>query len=766
MTCSACSAKKDDPTAASDDLTQEQAALIASSKEIPTAQVKDLGKLVDLIVAEAADFPRTEFDPASLAAKLGKDPKAHFEWVRDRTWWAPYRGLLRGSQGVLLDRLGSNLDRAVLLGDLLRHAGYTVRVAHAQLPEARAREVLGRVRPIPDQRRNAPASKPRSADRKRQIETAMPGHTASEQQRVAAAQRLENEARELVRSRTEQLQAATQGMASDSAKSEGRAALAALRDHWWVERKDGDQWVAMDVLLPDAKSGDALAAANAVIEWKPDASVPSIPSTDWHTVNVRVVVERFEGGATTESSVLETTLRPASAFDRPITLRHIAKPWPEKLPGPETDPNALGNAAINVREWVPFLQVGGELIVHSGFTASGDIIIDSLNSRRDITGAGGAGFMSGFGESLGGGETAASSLTAEWIDYEIHVPGEPPQRIRRPVFDLMGPVLRSAKAKDFDANTNDLLIARSEALLSQTDIFLQPCELTVEYLAHLSSASIVANHAALKELAAERDPVKVRDMAAALFDKIDVWGPLPDLASWRSALGENPANWFVDRPNILSYRISPPVVNADRATITELIDIASNGIGVRQGAGQKSFQIRVRQGVADTVAELVALGGDFRGPENTASFISKATDANDGALVLLREMAGVKDLGWPEDAAARLAANLEAGYAVVALRQPVEFDGQARTGWWRIDPATGETIGVMDNGYHQALTDKELTDFQLNYMVTYRHLYSPSRAAALLREQARREMREEAMMVASVVALKVIILVSALSLSD
>src|SRR6185312_14039863 len=70
-------------------------------------------------------------------------------WVRDRTMWLPYQGELRGPVGVLLDRGGSSLDRALLLAELLRLSGQTVRLAHAMLPADRASALLARLRTAP-----------------------------------------------------------------------------------------------------------------------------------------------------------------------------------------------------------------------------------------------------------------------------------------------------------------------------------------------------------------------------------------------------------------------------------------------------------------------------------------------------------------------------------------------------------------------------------------------------------------------------------------
>lgn len=669
---------------------------------------KDLGTLIDLIVADAGELARAEFDPAALADSLGSDPQKHFEWVRDRTWWAPYRGLLRGSKGVALDRVGSNLDRAVLLGELMRRAGHTVRLAHAQLPEERARELLGKVRPIPDQRRSPIAPKPDSAERQRAIEAITPGHEKFLQEQIASSKRRSDEAEALVRSQADQLYTAVRDVATRG-EADNRAAIAALRDYWWVEREEDGNWIAMDVLLPDAKMGHALAEASDTSEWETADNAPSIPEADWHTVQIRVVVERYQGGVTTESTVLETVLRPADVLEQPIMLGHMPMPWPEEIPDSKTDPNAIKNTALWVSEWVPFLQVGDDLIAQSAFTDGGDLASSSKDSVAGLGGSTGGGFGD-FGSALGGAEEVESYATAEWIDYEIRVPGASIERLRRPVFDLLGPARRSTPAAGFEANTDALKLERFEALWSQTDILLQPCDFTQEFVAHLTSASVIANQAAFRELSQERDPAKAKSLASAILGRIDIWGPLPDLVLWRSALGRKPGDWFVDRPNVLNYRVSRPVVDADRVALREMIDVASNAIGVRLGASRNSFEVRLQQGVTDTVAEMLTLGSDLRMAENTASvFAMTAAGPDRGMLIGPRNAAAVRKLGWPADAAARLAENIDAGFMAVALKEPVLLRERQRVGWWRVDPASGETIGVMDTGFHTVVEPATIT---------------------------------------------------------
>ena len=710
--CVACSKKGEDTNAATTaDTAQAQEELAASGEEVTggSAGVKDLDKLVDLIVAEAADLPRAEFDPAALVAKLGKDPRTLFEWVRDHTWWAPYRGLLRGSRGVMLDRLGSNLDRAVLLGDLLRHAGYTVRLAHAQLPEARAHELLSKVRPIPARRRMPVTPKDMPAERRRAMAALMPNLEREIAKENAEAGRIRAEAEALVGSQGDMLLAAVREAASPS-ESEDSAAIAALRDHWWIERQEGDRWVAMDVLLPDSEAGNALTAASSTSDWKAGDAFPSIPETNWHTVQLRVVVERYEAGATSEHTVLETLLRPAEQLERPITLGHWPRPWPIDLPYP-TNPNVLREHALAVREWVPYIQAGEDLLVQSGFSIQGDLQANPLE-EGDVGKVGGAEVAGGMDMALGGFGTdeAVPAATAEWLDFEIHVPGSSPERLRRPVFDLLGPALRASKASDFVGAADLRKLERFEALFGYTDILLQPCDFTDEFVADLISAGVVANQAAMRELSQERDPAKVKDVASEILGQITSWGPLPSLVLWRSALAAKSADAFLNQPNVLSYRVGQAIVNADQPRFHALIDIASNITGTRRGADRSPFEIRLRQGVADTVAEMLALGSELRMAENTASIFARlASEGSRGLLIAARDQSAVEALPWPEDEAARVAADVASGYITLVPRKALLLDEQQRVGWWRVNPATGETIGVMDTGFHAAQTEDTIT---------------------------------------------------------
>ena len=88
------------------------------------------------------DATRDRWDPEYVVEQVGRNPDSLFRWVQENTSWIPYRGVLRGPTGVLMDRQGNSLDRALLLADLLKRAGHSVRLARTEISIERAEAVL------------------------------------------------------------------------------------------------------------------------------------------------------------------------------------------------------------------------------------------------------------------------------------------------------------------------------------------------------------------------------------------------------------------------------------------------------------------------------------------------------------------------------------------------------------------------------------------------------------------------------------------------
>ena len=126
---------------------QARGGTAASSWRPPAGQIRNLFRALD---AATKRIDRTSFDPVAVVEKVGSRTDALFVWVRDNTRWVPYRGALRGPVGVLMDRSGNSLDRALLLGELLQLGGHTARLARAQVPAATAEGWLARMpkRPV------------------------------------------------------------------------------------------------------------------------------------------------------------------------------------------------------------------------------------------------------------------------------------------------------------------------------------------------------------------------------------------------------------------------------------------------------------------------------------------------------------------------------------------------------------------------------------------------------------------------------------------
>jgi hypothetical protein len=673
------------------------AAPVAASR--PSAVLTSLpaeqaARRLDTIITamEQADkaAPRDDFDPAAVVAAVGKDPSTLTAWVRANTEWVAYQGSLRGAQGTLMDRRGNSLDRSLLLADLLSRAGAKPRLAHGRLTApAAVLQTLRKAAQPP-----AGSTKRPFSDEEAMIKTAQ---SLGVEQSAFEALSLE---RRTVQDRMNARVASQAAMLAKMVPAPAKPAdddpqLAALADHWWVQAQVGGEW----------KDFDALAAADA----KTALTTPSetmdprqLPAKLLHEVTVTVVVERCFQGKLSEQTVLKHPLAAPQVIGESIELVHR----PENFRPPKDQAaDALKRDLLAVKKWTPVLSVGSRKVTQKSFAADGSV--ESGGGGGGLGGFGGG--MGGLG-ALGGDEDASAkgSLTAEFLDFEIHSPGRPDLKIRRTLYDAIGPAARAAGKPQ---PPRDDEAARWSAVLSRlgpVQILPQVCRVPAQYQRHVISDRIVRARKAMLAYAADPDQPALRRAAAATLK--GALEPAAALAAARFTLGEGADDVFIDRPNVLACRTV--VATADRKaaplglSYALEFDIVNNDMGVRPSASDSAFSRRMVQGVADTVAEAWVLGA--LGPaRNTSELFDRPQSMAEPAALV--KPAGT--IQWnSDDIRQRALADAADGCAVVVARTAASAGQPSQQAWWRVDIATGSTLGVLEDGAHGSLLEYRLVE--------------------------------------------------------
>jgi hypothetical protein len=187
---------------------------------------------------------------------------------------------------------------------------------------------------------------------------------------------------------------------------------------------------------------------------------------------------------------------------------------------------------------------------------------------------------------------------------------------------------------------------------------------------------------------------------------------LRDVIAAEHLIGDGVAT-FVDRPGVVSFSVDVGT-SGDSPTVRFGLDIWHHGLGAMPTTDGAVTPPRAAllAGVVEHVAERVALGAgvdattmDAR-PVGVSRVFEAAEQAGIPSLVLRGDMPD--DLPFDVAAKSLIAGAVEAGDVVIVPARPVDVGGQGRLGWWRIDPDTGLTADVMDDG-----TGSETTQYAL-----------------------------------------------------
>lgn len=665
---------------------------------------------------EAAEksIPRDTFDPRAIVDKVGSNPDDLLKWVRDNTYWIPYRGALRGPAGVLMDRLGNSLDRSLLLAELLRSAGHQVRLARGVMPGESTRELLDQMPALPRVPTNKSVSP--SADFTRRDFDAYGEQFQLDADRLfqelvrthSLYMRMKDEMSRRIAIQTPFLTKAVAAPASGGDVQS--SALRALSDHWWVQRREGEQWVNLDPLLSGARSGVApIPAAETIPYDKPSGTLP-LTGEYAHEVRVRVIVEQWKGGRLTENVALDHSFLPAELAGQTIVFQNIPLHWQlgtEFLRG--DDPvEEFKDRILAQTEWLPHLVIGGRSISQSGVSENGELILEPDMGSEPQAPRSAADTLAGF-DAFGGGEEAPQRdgyFTAEWIEYEIRVPGQEPRRIRREVFDMLPAGSRKNQAIGDPVPNQARRLNRGLNLIGSVQILPMASRLSREFVATQTILESLANRKIVPALHAKLNGGDVEGTVDQIRQYMPTSERLYELGLARFEWSEVTNDVHLSSPNILSYRRTLLQDAQGQLVEKQGFDIVANLVGVSAKAKMSPHDTRVSQGVADTNAEAMLMGGST---VNAGSIMSG--DARSDSWVTMRKPGDVASSSgdWPADVRARISEALDAGYIVVAPRLAGNSGAVEPKAWWQIDPKTGETLGIGPQGWGTATTEKVIT---------------------------------------------------------
>jgi hypothetical protein len=174
-----------------------------------------------------------------------------------------------------------------------------------------------------------------------------------------------------------------------------------------------------------------------------------------------------------------------------------------------------------------------------------------------------------------------------------------------------------------------------------------------------------------------------------------------------------------ERAVVLLYPDSPRLVISEMSRRADLTRVAIDLRHTRQRAvamgpnPEDAFAARVARGVVDGTVE--RLLGEFivpnRGagapvvPAMSTSLVFERAAVEKIPAVLLPDEADRLSWSGREDALAAVRKETDDGRVAVAPQRAVSIGGAARVAWWRVDPTSGETVAVTDEGLHAAVTE-------------------------------------------------------------
>jgi len=599
---------------------------------------------------------QTRFNAENWLDELDFDAEIILRAVSDDIVFQPYDGVMRGVDGTLQSRAGNSADQALLLAFLLNSAGYDARIVRAELSETDAMRLLSTL--------EAP---PRDESLDYLVEAAREEGLPPDPVPAGRTSPADSQVAREVAAATDRILGllATEGFDLEPVDVTGEL-LARTRSYFWVQHRDGPStgWQDAHPAFADA-TPPAIEPEEFFADQLPDDYVHKLTVSAWLTQKL--------GSKSEDARIMSDITRPVANLHGKAIRFSL---FPDGL-----SPTRLGDLAAAVEDTrilMPTLN---------GATAPGAMAFDLNGFRVDpfASSSPAAGLFSTLADKLADASGAVAEddnlvgLEAVWLQFTFTEPDGTATTSRRYLI---------APGTPFE-NDQD----RVWPLITDHIYVVNAGYLPADYLADRYLAHVIGRNGTLKALAHK---LFFPDEGTALPDAepVDI-GPLLQYRLMEANPGSSGRVLRVE-PNLLGYRTG----YRDAETGFFGVDIVANATReFRMTDGRILADIRaaVRQGIWDTGVEKVPglrMGAGTRA--NAVEILARA-DAQDIGVHVITRPAALDALGLSADASYLARRELDNGYALIIPESTPE--GVAMSGWWRVRPGTGETLGMTADGY-------------------------------------------------------------------
>ncbi len=655
---------------------------------------EDLALYYRRLARVRAAIDETGFKPAARAREIGPKIADLFAFVRDGIAYEPYRGVQRMGQGTLMSRAGNACDQSLLLIDMLRFHKYVARLASATLSEDQGRKLLAGTNKPPAVQWRDPIIAPASKGERVALKVLGLSETEIQAQAKGAKEYGDGFLEAMSRGYdfdygilSKELSRA--GLTPTGA-DDSRDLLTAARDHCWVQVLSGAKWVDLDPAGQSHKPGERLAEATAVTEKFPFHLAPKL--------HFAIHIDQLKGGKTITHKVLDK----GSTLYRPVNRINV-NIVPEPGAGGSIANWEKPGAVDKFKIFMPEVGAHGGRAFGAPFDLQGNLVARDPGARARKAIGGGFGGAARVLGGLFGPRPAAKPKPAEngrliavRVTLTMTLPGGGKRQFVREL-------ARRPTGQGIDDKKAEASLRRQ--LVGSFDILATSSRITTAFATARRLDQILAMRAVIFSVLADRYSKPLPNRHAVMDTQPETF-PFEIMEFFRVRRALMDFNLVKHASGLVAFAAEPQMVGyrrgfwlaANGETRGGLwYDIFNNRLRVAAGPAtnvenRAAADFSLQQGVIDTLAEYLLLGGGDA--INAHSVLARAIKTRTPlALIRPRDTNALRAL--PIDSLTRkaMADDLKRGDAILAPTRMVTLGGKPAFAWWRVNPATGETLG-------------------------------------------------------------------------